>query len=208
MTELPMNEPLEKGLSYQSCRRWIRAACLTLCAAFVPLLAADMTSAEEASSVDSGDPANQTPHLSPQLEAFRPFLGKTYRGEFKMSGKAAVDVSNWEAALDGHAIRILHSLNEGEYRGETMIVWNANEEALKFYYFTNAGFYTIGTATFDGNSFVSREIVTGNADGITSVVAKATLTPGEGMSVESTYYRGEEVVSTSSVEYLIVSARY
>ncbi|MFN0069033.1 MAG: hypothetical protein ACKVYV_15520, partial [Limisphaerales bacterium] len=57
--------------------------------------------------------------LHPKLEPFRLLLGKTWRGEFKNSTpeKPVIDVSRWERAMNGQAIRILHSINQGEYGG-------------------------------------------------------------------------------------------
>ena len=64
--------------------------------------------------------------LSEHLESLLPYIGKTYKGEFLNSTKndPVYDVANWERALNGNAIRILHSVNNGEYGGETIIMWN------------------------------------------------------------------------------------
>ncbi|MBN2056220.1 hypothetical protein JW905_14945 [bacterium] len=34
------------------------------------------------------------------------------------------DVSRWERALNGPAIRILHSVNDSYYSGETLLFWD------------------------------------------------------------------------------------
>ena len=54
--------------------------------------------------------------LDEHLEPLRPFLGKTWKGHFQNSTpeKPLVDVSRWERALNGKAVRILHSINGGE----------------------------------------------------------------------------------------------
>src|ERR1051325_4965018 len=76
-------------------------------------------------------------NLSTQLEPLRPFIGKTWKGEFKSSTpeKARFDISKWERALNGKAVRILHSVNDGEYGGETIITSNAKAERLESHYF-------------------------------------------------------------------------
>jgi len=59
--------------------------------------------------------------LDERLEPLRPFLGKTWKGHFKDSTpeKPQVDVARWERALNGKAVRILHSVNDGVYGGVT-----------------------------------------------------------------------------------------
>ena len=46
----------------------------------------------------------------------------------------------WERALNGQAVRILHSVNQREYGGETIIVWN-RKTGVWSSYFTTAGFF-------------------------------------------------------------------
>src|SRR5262245_58939948 len=91
--------------------------------------------------------------LTSRLAALAPLVGKTWRGVFPESkpDKPVVDVSRFEVALNGQAVRNLHSINDGEYGGETLIVWDQEKKAIVFYYFTTAGFYTTGTiAAEDG----------------------------------------------------------
>lgn len=66
--------------------------------------------------------ANSKETLEPNLEPLRPLLGKTWRGEFAASTpeKPVVDIMYWERALNGAAVRVLHSINHGEYGGETI----------------------------------------------------------------------------------------
>lgn len=148
----------------------------------------------------------ETGSLAPELEAFRPFIGKTYRGEFtsKSGDKPAIDISRWERALNGKAIRILHSLNQGEYGGESIIFYDKQQKTLRFYYFTTADFYTQGEARFDGETFVSTEQVTGHADGITAVVARAYFAKDGSLTVESDYMKGETRSGGSTARYQVV----
>lgn len=117
--------------------------------------------------------------LSEHLAPLAPFLGKTWRGELGKSTpeKPVVDVSRWERALNGQAVRVLHSINDGEYGGESLIVWDQGKQSLVFYYFTTAGFYTQGTARIEGGRFVSREVVAGAAEGVTEVEGLMEILP-------------------------------
>lgn len=129
--------------------------------------------------------------LIPQLEPFRPFLGKTWRGEFKNSTpeKPVVDVSRWERALNGKAIRTLHSINRGEYGGESIITWDAAKKSLVYHYFTTAGFITLGTMTVTDGKIVSHEKVSGEAGGVTEVRATHEILPDGSMSTKSEYLK-------------------
>jgi hypothetical protein len=102
-------------------------------------------------------------NLDAHLEPFRPFLGRTWRGEFKESTpeKPMVDVARWERALNGKAVRVLHSINDGAYGGEIVIRWDAEKDALVYHYFTTAGFMTTGTMTIAGGKITAVERVSG-----------------------------------------------
>ncbi|MGH7598196.1 MAG: hypothetical protein ACREOI_17725 [bacterium] len=101
--------------------------------------------------------------LVENLKFFKPYIGKTWRGELKGAGqeKPAIDISRWERALNGQAVRIVHSVNNGEYGGESIILWDNQKKSLVYYYFTTAGFYTHGTMTLENNKYIYHEYVTG-----------------------------------------------
>ena len=86
--------------------------------------------------------ASDRPSLEPQLEPLRPLLDKTWKGAFKNSTpeKPIVDVMRWERALNGKAVRVLHSVNEGAYGGETIFRWDDKNQVVTYHYFTTAGF--------------------------------------------------------------------
>ena len=71
-------------------------------------------------------------NISEHLKSFEPYIGKTFKGEFSNSTpeKPVYDISNWERALNGNAIRIMHSVNKGEYGGESIVMWDRSEESL------------------------------------------------------------------------------
>ncbi|MDQ9090391.1 hypothetical protein RC083_02150 [Pseudoalteromonas haloplanktis] len=115
--------------------------------------------------------ANDSIEIAKELAVFKPYLG-TWQADFKVEpGKPPIqDVSVWERALNGKAIRTSHSINEGVYGGESMIFWDSKEQSIVFYYFTTAGFYTKGTMNvLSPTKFVAYETVTGSKEGITKV---------------------------------------
>jgi hypothetical protein len=129
--------------------------------------------------------------LSVHLRPLAPFLGKTWRGEFKQSTpqKPMFDVAKWERALNGQAIRIMHSVNDGSYGGETIVVWDSKEQSLVFTYFTTAGFYTNGTVRVEDCTLITHEYVTGNTEGITEVKSTSVILPDGSMRTRSSYFR-------------------
>jgi hypothetical protein len=141
--------------------------------------------------------------LNSHLEVFRPLLGKTWRGEFANSTaeKPVVDISKWERILNGQAIRTLHSVNNGEYGGETIMMWDPKQEKIAFWYFTTAGFHTQGTMDIDGNTWTSIEEVTGNANGITKVKAIAQVLENGELHSKSEYFANDKWVPGHEVHY-------
>ena len=87
-----------------------------------------------ASSMPGSVRAVENASLDEHLEPLRPLLGKTMRGVFKNSKPESpmVDVARWERALNGKAVRFLHSVNDGIYGGETIFVWDAKKDAVIF----------------------------------------------------------------------------
>ncbi|WP_205701918.1 hypothetical protein [Pseudidiomarina mangrovi] len=150
--------------------------------------------------------AGEEPDLHPQLEFFRPYLDTYWIGDLSEPGsdQAKIDRAHWQRALNGNAIKTIHSLNDGEYGGESIIFWDEQKQTLAYYYFTTAGFYTHGTMTFhaDTNVLEAYEQVENNANGITAVkstsqfdINAATLTSS------SQYLKNDEWVSGHSAVY-------
>jgi hypothetical protein len=145
-------------------------------------------------------PAELSPHLAP----LRPLVGKTWRGVFPQSTpeKPVVDVSRFEAVLSGQAVRNLHSINDGSYGGETLIVWDKEKQALVYYYFTTAGFYTTGTMREEDGALVSHEIVKGDADGVSEVKAVFRLLPDGRLHAKTRYLKQGKWVDARDMHYV------
>ena len=143
-----------------------------LCGASLPLFA--------------GDP----PSLDSHLEPLRPWIEKRWKGHpaTPKPGKETIDVVHWERALNGKAVRILHSINNGEYGGEAIVRWDPKKQEVVYQYFTTANFVTAGTMKFKEGKILTHEVVSGEAGGITEV--KATIE----MSGEGTYRQKTEIL--------------
>ena len=128
--------------------------------------------------------------LDANLEPLRPWLGKTWKSDpIESGGKTTVDVSHWERALNGKAIRMLHSINNGEYGGETIATWDEKKKSIVYQYFTTAGFSTTGTIKAEDGKIITHEIVTGNAGGVTEVRGTAEIKPDGTYRIKTEYLK-------------------
>ncbi len=147
----------------------------------------------------AGDPADLDPNLAP----LKPFLG-SWRGEFKRSTpeNPMIDVALWERALNGKAVRILHSVNDGIYGGETLITWDESKKSIVYHYFTTAGFQTKGTMKVTGRKLECHELVAGSgADGATEVKSTMELKDDGTMESAAKYLKNAEWVPGHEVKY-------
>ena len=120
----------------------------------------------------------------------RGWLGKTWKqqpAEGAASGK--IDVARWERALNGKAVRILHSINDGEYGGETVATWDDAKKSVVYHYFTTAGFMTTGTMSFEGGKMMSNEKVSGSAGGVSEVRGTAEIAPDGTFRMKTEYFK-------------------
>ncbi len=138
-----------------------------------------ITSAEDQSSS----------RLSDHLIGFSSFIGKTYEGNFINSTKEnpMVDVLSFERALNGSAIKIIHSVNDGEFGGETIIMWDSKVKSLRSWYFTSAGSLTLQDVEMKGEKFISIEDVSQNQNGITKVKTIIELMHGNKLQKRTKY---------------------
>lgn len=117
--------------------------------------------------------------LDPRLEPLRPLLDKTWKGAFKRSTpeKPVVDVMRWERALNGKAVRVLHSVNNGGYGGETIFMWDEASRTVRYHYFTTAGFMTTGSLEFKDGRLHTHEVLAGGSGAVTEVRGVSELLP-------------------------------
>ncbi|MFA6232823.1 MAG: hypothetical protein WC824_01375 [Bacteroidota bacterium] len=139
-----------------------------------------------------------------KLLPLKDLLGRTFKG--KLSEPDAKnemwDVMRFERALNGNAVRMLHSINEGEYGGETIIFWDEAKQSLMYYYFTTAGFYTQGTMQMvSGSKWTAHETVNGPADGITEVRSTGEFFRDGQLKTTSEYLKEGTWVQGHSVSY-------
>ncbi len=141
--------------------------------------------------------------VSEHLKALESFANKTWKGEFvnTKSGNTVKDVAKWEYTLNGKAIRILHSVNDGAYGGETIIIWDEEKEKLIFFYFTTDGFFTNGNVNIEGNKMTAVEIVKGNKDGITQVNSVSEILPDGRMHTQSQLLKNGEWIDGHEIFY-------
>ena len=132
--------------------------------------------------------------LDSHLEPLRPWLGKTWKGHFKTSTPElpVVDIARWERALNGKAVRILHSVNEGAYGGESIIMWDKEKQVVAYHYFTTGGFTTTGTMTFKDGKILTSETISGNAGGVTEVRGTTVMQKDGSYIVKSEHRKNGE----------------
>tara|TARA_B100001750_G_C15396117_1_gene540127 strand:+ start:100 stop:612 length:513 start_codon:yes stop_codon:yes gene_type:complete len=142
-------------------------------------------------------------NLSDHLKAFEPFIDKTYKGEFAQSTPETpvFDIQHWERILNGNGIKITHSVNNGEYGGESVIMWDAGLEKLVSWYFTTAGFYTQADIEIDDGKIIFIEEVTGNQNGITKVKSITQLLPNGEKHTKAQYLQNGKWIDGHEIYY-------
>ena len=148
---------------------------------------------------------SSTNNLVKGLEPLLPLLN-TWKGEF-VGGKSAkpmVDVVRFERAMNGQAVRALHSVNDGIYAGETIIVWDEKAQEIQTFYFTTTGDRTEGVMKVGSDGVISStetvKGVEGTAGAVTKVRATSKLLRDGKLHVKSEYWKdgawapGHEIV--------------
>ena len=155
------------------------------------------------STAGYGLPGEDEKPLSSHLKPLAAYLGKTYKGEFAGSTpeKPVYDIARWERALNGKAIRITHSVNNGQYGGESIVMWDPKKKSLTSWYFTTAGFFTQATITIEKNKLIAHEKVTGNQNGITEVRSTTGFLPGGEMKRKAEFLQKGKWVPGHSIHY-------
>ena len=142
--------------------------------------------------------------LDDALKPLAPLLGKTWKADFKDSTpeRPQADVMTWERILNGKAVRVLHSINNGEYGGETIITWDNAAKSIVYYYFTTAGYKTTGTMKIEDGKFVSHEIVSGgSANDVSEVKSVSEIRADGSFHNKSMYLKKGEWVPGHEFHY-------
>jgi hypothetical protein len=155
------------------------------------VIAAMLMTAANAAEVSTNTASSASSSLDPHLEPLRPLMNKTWRGVFKSSrpDKPVVDIMRVERALNGKALRGLHSINDGSYGGETIYRWDEEKKSVAYHYFTTAGFMTTGTISFEEGRFITHEVVSGNSGGTSEVKGTCEFLKDGAFSVKTEHLR-------------------
>jgi hypothetical protein len=108
--------------------------------------------------------APDVPATSVPQDAFgplEPLVGSCWKGTFP-DGKSN-DEHCWEWVWKGKFLRDRHVVRgpQPDYAGETIYGWDPEKRQLRFWYFTNAGFFTTGVMQPREGSAVFPETVVG-----------------------------------------------
>ena len=95
----------------------------------------------------------------------------------------------------------MHSVNNGEYGGESIVMWDTKKESLVSWYFTTAGFYSKAILHFEDEKLISVEDVTGNENGITKVKSEINLLPNGQLVNSSMYLMNGNWVDDHKIHY-------
>lgn len=149
--------------------------------------------------------ATASPNLDPHLAGLRPFIGNTWKGTFEVQKgeKPTTDVVQFERILNGKAVRIVHSVNEGQYGGESVVFWDEAKKQVRYYYFTTANFYTEGVLTIEKNKYIGQEDVQGDVNGISKVRSTSEILPNGHMKVVAEYFAKGEWSIGRKADYVI-----
>lgn len=132
---------------------------------------------------------------------FEPLIGRTWRG-VGIGPEPVEDVQRWEWALGGHAVRIVHSVNQGVYAGETLLFRDPETEGYVFHYFTTGGFHTTGVIVPTGTgSYRVSETVSGG-DRIREVGSTAELGEDGVLRVRSRFRTDEGWTEAGGFDYV------
>lgn len=142
--------------------------------------------------------------LNVHLKPFGPYLNKTWKGTFigEPGQPPMYDIARWERILNGQAIRMMHSVNDGIYGGETILFWDKAKQSLVYYYFTTAGFFTNGTMRMEEGRWVAHEMVTNNANDITEVRSTSEFRPDGSMHTVAEFLQNGKWVPGHTIHYV------
>lgn len=125
----------------------------------------------------AAQPAPPPETAEPGLARFAPFapmIGRTWRS-VATGERGDEDVQRWDWAVGGHALRIVHAVNEGAYAGETLVFKDRDSGDFIFHYFTTGGFHSTGVIRPVGDGAFDIEETVHGAEGIERLRSTARL---------------------------------
>lgn len=163
------------------------------------ILAAVLTTASApAIAQDAGLP--QAERAASVFAPLEPFIGRTWRGR-SLGDNPVQDVQRWDWAVGGHAVRVVHSVNDGAYAGETLIFHDRTRDVLIFHYFTTGGFHTTGMLTPVGAGAFDAEEAVHGAGSVEAVRSTVRLDADGVLRARSRMLRGGEWSDTGGFDY-------
>ena len=155
-----------------------------------------------AGAAAGGEPtqASTTEPPTDLFEHIAPLVGTTWRAEgVGENGEAVVDVARWEWILGGRAVRVVHSINDGAYGGQSTIYFDPAEEVYRQHYVTTGGFRTEGILHVENEAMIGVEVVAGHPT-ISRVRSRSELVDGV-LHVRSEYLENGEWTEGHGFEY-------
>ena len=132
------------------------------------------------------------------------FIGKTFSGEFYNStkDKPLKDIIYFERILNGKAISISHSVNDGEYGGKYIIMWNAEKNIVESYFFSTGGEIILSKATIFANNITIVEDFSSNGNRIKKVKKIYKLNKDNTLENKIKYFINNVWVNSHSMKYV------
>ena len=145
---------------------------------------------------------NMNNDLSEHLIRFKPFLGRQFIGEFNdpSNNRKMKEVITWKRILNGKAVKITNSINNDEYGGETIIMWEQNSNSLRSWYFDTSGSLIESIMEFKENKLISIQDVQNN-NGITKVKTIMELAYGKELKKRTKFLMNNMWVDGLEVRY-------
>lgn len=122
-------------------------------------------------NISKSDHSNDLFLLHDDLKVFKYFIGKTFSGEIQNYKKDSYvnEIVNWEAIFKGNGIRIKHSINNDEFIGESIIMFDGKEKSYSCWYFSSGGISNKSKFLIEDNKIIFFEDVSENNNSITKI---------------------------------------
>lgn len=105
------------------------------------------------------------------LKIFESFIGKTFVTNIENKKKKLIgrEVVKWESVLKGDAIKIHQYINKNELVGESIIMYDIENDQISCWYFSSGGVVRKSKLLKNENQIIFIEDVTKNNNSITKI---------------------------------------